>query len=97
VTWCSLRSVGPLALLYLDSSDDPRDTEAQLAAAEMLPGGIVVIDDAQMTGNHAMGKATRVGNYFARRGLPFEIVPTEPGFASMVLRFPDGKLGMLLP
>lgn len=92
-----LRSAGPLALLYLDSSDDPRDTEAQLAAAEILPGGIVVIDDAQMTGRNAMGKATLVGDYFARRGLPLEIVQTEPGFAAMVLRFPDGKLGLTMP
>lgn len=92
-----LRSAGPLALLYLDSSDDPRDTEAQLAAAEILPGGVVVIDDAQMTGRNAMGKATLVGDYFARRGLPLEIVQTEPGFAAMVLRFPDGKLGLTMP
>jgi predicted O-methyltransferase YrrM len=92
-----LRSAGPLALLYLDSSEDPTDAEAQLAAAEMLPGGIVVIDDAQMVGRHVMGRATLVGNYFARRGLPFEIHQTEPGFAAMILRFPDGKLGLVMP
>ena len=44
-----------------------------------------------------MGKAMRVGNYFTRHGLPFEIVPTEPGFAAMIVRFPDGKLGLVLP
>lgn len=92
-----LRWAGPLALLYLDSSDDPNDTEAQLAAAEILPGGIVAIDDSHMAGRHAMGKATCVGNYFARRGLPFEIIQTEPGFAAMVIRFPEGKLGLMLP
>lgn len=93
----ALRCCGALAMLYLDSSDDPSDTLQQLTAAELLPGGVVVVDDAQPAGANPFGKATLVVEHCGRRGQPFEIVQTEPGFAALVLRFPDGKAPLVLP
>lgn len=93
----ALGQMGGIALLYLDSSDDPGDTLAQLAAAELLPGAIIVIDDAQPTGVQMLGKATQVVQHCGRRGLPFDLVATEPGFAACILRVQGGKMRNLLP
>lgn len=93
----ALGGVDAIAFLYLDSSDDPADSLEQLAAAELAPGAIVVIDDAQPTGGHMLGKATLVVQHCGRRGLPFDLVPTEPGFAACVLRVQGGKMRSILP
>jgi len=92
-----LRGRGALAMLYLDSSDDPRDTLSQLACAELAPGGVVAIDDAQFTDAGPFGKATLVVQHCTKRCVPVEIVATEPGFLAAVLRFPDGKAPLVLP
>lgn len=93
----ALGGINAIAFLYLDSSDDPADTFRQLAAAELAPGAIVMIDDAQQTGGQLMGKATLVVKHCGRRGLPFDLVPTEPGFAACVLRLHGGKMRNILP
>lgn len=92
-----LKACGPLAMVYLDSSDEPSDTLGQLAAADILPGGYVVVDDAQANGLNLFGKATLVVRHCSQNGVPFDIVGTEPGFSALVLRFPDGKAGLQLP
>jgi len=95
VTCCdgaeALRAAEPLALLYLDGSDDPADTVMQFRAAALLPGGVLVVDDAQSSGASVFGKATRLVPLLSERGQVFEIVLTESGFAALVARFSDGK------
>jgi len=93
----AVAQVDGIAFLHLDSSDDPRDTLEQLAAAELVAGAIVVIDDAQPAAGQMLGKATLVVQHCGRRGLPFDLVPTEPGFAACVLRAQGGKMRNLLP
>jgi len=87
----ALRKLGPLSFLYLDSSDDPRDTLEQYLAAELTPGAVVVVDDAQPYLGNRHGKATLLVEWIERKELPFAIHPTEPGFSSLVFTLADGK------
>jgi len=88
-----VRSLGPLAFLYLDSSDDPGDTLSQFLAAQLIPGAVVVVDDAQAHGENMMGKATLLAQHLREVGVPYEVVPTERGFCAMVVRAPETKGG----
>lgn len=92
----ALGKAAPIAFLYLDSSDDPKDTLNQFMAAALLPGAIVVVDDVQGTNKRAFGKATELMACVPGECV-LQIVPTELGYASLVLRVRDGKRHGLLP
>jgi glycosyltransferase involved in cell wall biosynthesis/predicted O-methyltransferase YrrM len=87
----ALRAAGPVAFLYLDSSDDPQDSLQQFLAAALLPDAVVVVDDAQPGPGTPHGKASELVPLLARRGCQVEFVPTEPGYLALVFRVPGGK------
>jgi predicted O-methyltransferase YrrM len=86
-----LKALGPVSLLYLDSSDDPRDTLDQYEVATLMPGAIVVVDDAQAYASNRLGKATLLAERLTEDRIPFDLVPTEPGFLALVVRLSQGK------
>lgn len=88
----ALSGVGPIAFLHLDSSDNPEDTFAQYVAAELLPGAVVVVDDAQASHGNAFGKATRLVTHLSDMGARFRIEASEPGYAALTLSVPRGKV-----
>lgn len=49
-----------LAFLYLDSADDPDINFQQYSSANMLPGGIIVVDDCHSYDGNKFGKGTRI-------------------------------------
>jgi predicted O-methyltransferase YrrM len=58
-----LKSLYPerhIAFLYLDSADSPDINFEQYSYANMLPGGIIVIDDVNSYDGNAQGKGTRI-------------------------------------
>ena len=87
----ALRAAGPLAFLYLDSSDNPMDTLEQFQAATLLPGAIVVVDDAQPMAGRPHGKASLLMPVLAKQGCALEFVPTERGYLALVCQLPAGK------
>ena len=90
----ALSGLGPIAFLYLDSSDDPNDTLEQYVAAELLPGALVVVDDAQAYRGQAYGKSTHLIETFEAKEIPripYRLQPTEPGYKALVFSLPMGK------
>jgi predicted O-methyltransferase YrrM len=90
----ALTHLGPVAFLHLDGPDNPAMALDQYRAAELLPGAVLVIDDAHNYWCGAHGKATAVVRHFEGSPLPlvpFRIVPTESGYAALVATFPTGK------
>jgi hypothetical protein len=90
----ALRDRGPLAFLYLDGPDNPSQVLEQYRAAELLPGAVLVVDDAHNYWCGPHGKATALVRHF--EGLPLPLVPyrivaTEPGYTALVATFPSGK------
>lgn len=96
-----LPGLGPIAFLYLDSSDDPRDTLEQWLASELLPGAVVVVDDAHEYGGNSYGKATLLVESVLLGVLPqipHTFHRTEPGYTALVLSLPQGKnSGVMTP
>jgi len=84
-------SHGPISFLYLDSHRIPRYSTDQWLAAELVPGAMVVIDDAHEYDGLPYGKATELVEIFAEAGTHFKVWHTEPGFRMCVAKFPDGK------
>jgi hypothetical protein len=85
-----------VAFLYLDSSDDPRDTLAQFHAARLLPLATVLVDDAQEYAGHALGKATLLAAHLDTVGIPYTVTPTHPGYAALQFTLPPehSKIGL---
>jgi len=72
-----LARLAPLALLYLDGSDDPLEAEAQYRAATFAPGAVVVIDDANSYNGREYGKADRLYPLLQECGASVTIHDTE--------------------
>lgn len=88
---CAMWAMPPMAMLYLDSHALARYTTDQFCAAKILPGGIVVIDDAHEFNGQKHGKATGVVPICEALGFDVEFVPTEFGYTAAVICFLTGK------
>ncbi len=82
----AIRSAGPIAMLYLDSSDDPMQTLEQYRAATFVPGAIVVVGDVQEYNGNRLGKATLLAEELGQAGVEYSIVDTVPGFRMLIAR-----------
>lgn len=80
-----------IAFLFLDSHRDPQYTLDQFLVARkrLLPGAMVCVDDAHSYDSWDLGKATYLAEYLDQAEIPYEIRPTETGFAMMVFRVPE--------
>lgn len=74
----ALAALPPLALLYLDGSDDPVEALAQFHAAAFLPRARLAVDDAQSYGGNPFGKATAI---MAELDYSGDLIETEPGYS----------------
>ena len=79
----ALARLPPLALLYLDGSDDPAQALEQLHAASFVAGARLAVDDAQSYGGNAFGKATAI---MAELDYSGDLIETEPGYSMFLAR-----------
>ena len=70
--------------LYLDGSADPQEAVEQYRAAHLAPGAVVVVDDIQPIGEHALGKGHLLLDVLTADGYTVTIGATEPGYAMAV-------------
>jgi predicted O-methyltransferase YrrM len=87
----ALVDLGPIAFLFLDSHKNPWFSLEQYKAAELLPGAILIIDDAQQIDDWKFGKANLVKKALDKTSTAYKIVETIPGWKSLVVTLADGK------
>lgn len=78
----------PIALLFLDGSNEPGETLDQFRAAErkLADGAVVVIDDVQEIGPYESGKGELAIPYARETGWEVDLLDTEPGFRMAIAR-----------
>jgi predicted O-methyltransferase YrrM len=78
----------PIALLFLDGSNEPGETLDQFRAAErkLADGAVVVIDDVQKIGPYESGKGELAIPYAKETGWDVDLLDTEPGFRMAIVR-----------
>lgn len=86
-----LPTLGPIAFLYLDSHRIPQYSLEQYIAAELMPGAVVCIDDANTYDGYQFGKATMLIDLWNNVGIQWKLQVTEPGFGMVWATIPEGK------
>lgn len=79
-----LPNLAEVSLLYLDGSDDPAEALAQLMAAKLRDGAILVVDDCHEYDGNPFGKGSLIVPYLNDRKIAWCLRPTEPGYAALV-------------
>lgn len=88
-----LKSIGPVAFLYLDETADPGTAYEQFITAEIIPGGVILVDDVQRLNNSEFGRGDEIIPRLYDVGYEdqMSIMETEPGYDVLIVYFPDGK------
>lgn len=81
----------PISFLFLDSHRHPDFSFQQLLNAELEPGAIVAVDDAQPIDNYEFGKAHFIKQVLDTKEYPYSIVDTFPGWRTLWFEYPRGK------
>jgi predicted O-methyltransferase YrrM len=91
----ALKQSGPIAFLFLDSHRHPSFSLEQYREAELVPGAILIVDDAQPIDDHEFGKAQFIKEIFDHNNIPYEIVDTANNknyqWRSLVAVIKNGK------
>lgn len=87
----------PISFLFLDSHYHPSFSLEQFRTAELVPGAVVIVDDAQPIKEHKFGKATFIKQLFDHHEIAYELINTASNefnqWVSLVTKFPMGKKG----
>jgi len=80
-----------ISYLLLDSHKNPSFSFEQYKAAELVPGAVLIVDDAQKIDDWSYGKADFIQKIFYKQRREYEIIETIPGWSSFVAILPNGK------